>query len=436
MVKDTKLYDTLEVRPDAGESELKKAYRKLALKYHPDKNPDAGDKFKEISHAYEILSDSQKREVYDRYGEEGLNGDGGMGGMGGLDPQDLFSQLFGGGMFGGGGGGRRQGPRRGRDMQHVLKVSLSDLYNGKTTKLALQKQILCPTCKGCGATSPNAVKSCQPCGGRGVRMIMRQMGPMIQQMQQACPECNGEGEMIAAKDRCGACHAKKVTTERKILDVYIDKGMASGQKITFAKEGDQSPSIDEPGDVVIVLEQKPDATFRREGSDLHMDDVKVDLLTAVAGGAFDITHLDGRKLVVRIIPGEVIRPGETKVIKGEGMPTYKRPFDRGDLVLHFKVEFPDPAWFMDTTPMPTEGLRRLTLVEACLPPRVNQSTVANTPGAEFEEVVLSSFESKSRRAGSRNARGGGQAYEDDEEMEDEGHGGHGGHGPQVQCAQQ
>jgi DnaJ homolog subfamily A member 2 len=132
MVKETKFYDILGVSPSASESELKKAYYKLAKTYHPDKNPDAGDKFKEISHAYEILSDSQKREVYDRYGEKGLSNGGGDGGMGGMDANDLFASMFGGSPFGGGGGGRRsQGPRKGKDVGHQLGVSLEDLFKGK-----------------------------------------------------------------------------------------------------------------------------------------------------------------------------------------------------------------------------------------------------------------------------------------------------------------
>lgn len=216
MVKETKFYDLLGVSPTASEADLKKAYRKLALKYHPDKNPDAGDKFKEISHAYDVLSgmsaqspkcttlngiylDAQKRETYDRFGEEGLNGQG-MGG--GMNPEDLFASFFGGNFFGGGGGRRGpSGPRRGKDMAHELRVSLEDLYKGKTTKLALSKSVVCSACEGKGGKE-GAVKTCDGCGGNGVRISLRQMGPMIQQVQQTCPECRGEGEIIREKDRC------------------------------------------------------------------------------------------------------------------------------------------------------------------------------------------------------------------------------------------
>ncbi|KAI8912916.1 hypothetical protein DFJ77DRAFT_440978 [Powellomyces hirtus] len=410
MVKDTKFYDLLEVSSTASESELKKAYRKLALKYHPDKNPDAGDKFKDISHAYEILSDAQKREVYDRYGEEGLSGEGGGGP--GMSPEDLFSHLFGGGgggFFGGGGGrSRNAGPRKGKDMAHALKVSLEDLYKGKVSKLALQKQVICNKCDGKGGKE-GAVKTCTGCHGRGVKIIMRQIGPMIQQMQQTCPDCNGEGEMIKEKDRCKACNGKKISSERKILEVYIDKGMQDGQKITFTGEGDQAPGI-VPGDVIIVIEEKEHPRFKRKGDDLYYE-AKIDLLTALAGGQFSITHLDDRVLLVNILPGEVVKPGDVKAISGEGMPGYKRPFEKGNLYVKFDIAFPPSNW---ATPA------QLAALEQALPPR---QPLPPHKGKEVEEVVLTTVDPMQQQRASHN---GGQHDMDEDE----------GHGPQVQCAQQ
>nr|AAX46634.1 DnaJ subfamily A member 2 [Bos taurus] len=197
-VADTKLYDILGVPPGASENELKKAYRKLAKEYHPDKNPNAGDKFKEISFAYEVLSNPEKRELYDRYGEQGLRE--GSGGGGGMD--DIFSHIFGGGLFSfmGNQSRSRNGRRRGEDMMHPLKVSLEDLYNGKTTKLQLSKNVLCSACSGQGGKS-GAVQKCSACRGRGVRIMIRQLAPgMVQQMQSVCSDCNGEGEVINEKD--------------------------------------------------------------------------------------------------------------------------------------------------------------------------------------------------------------------------------------------
>ncbi|KAI9350750.1 hypothetical protein BDR26DRAFT_930057 [Obelidium mucronatum] len=403
--RSTKFYDILGVDPSASESELKKAYRKLALKYHPDKNPgdeEASEKFKEIGKAYEVLSDEQKREVYDRYGEEGL--EGGMGG-GGMNPGDLFSQLFGGGGDPFGRGGRPSGPRRGKDMAHSLKVSLEDLYKGKTTKLALQKQVLCTPCEGRGGKA-GATKMCSGCQGRGIKIVIRQMGPMIQQMQQTCPDCNGEGEQINAKDRCTACNGKKIANERKILEVFVDKGMADGQKVTFTGEGDQAPGII-PGDIIIVIEEKPHDRFKRKGSDLFID-VKIDLLTALAGGHFSIPHLDDRVLVVQILPGEVIKPDEVKCISGEGMP---RPFDKGNLYVKFEVVFPEPNWIAED---------KLKALEAILPPR---PALPSTQGKEVEEVMLSNVDPMQQ------SRANGEDMDEDED-------GHHQHGGGVQCAQQ
>lgn len=253
-----------------------------------------------------IRSDPQKREVYDRYGEEGLNGQGGPE----MSAEDLFSHFFGGGgassFFGGGGRGGRQGPRRGKDMIHQLRVSLTDLFKGKTTKLALQKNIICSACQGKGGKD-GAVRQCDGCHGQGVKVILRQLGPMVQQIQTTCPDCRGEGEVIRDKDRCKTCNAKKVVTEKKILEVFIEKGMQDGQKITFSGEGDQQPGI-EPGDVVIVLDEQEHPKFVRKNNDLIYK-CSVDLLTALAGGQVVIDHLDDRALLVNILPGEVIRPG-------------------------------------------------------------------------------------------------------------------------------
>ncbi|KAG1142193.1 hypothetical protein G6F37_002285 [Rhizopus arrhizus] len=407
MVAETKYYDILGVSPSASESELKKAYRKLALKYHPDKNPDAGDQFKEISHAYEILSDPEKREVYDQYGEEGLNGQGGMGGM---NAEDLFSQLFGGGGGFFGGGGRRgpQGPRRGKDMMHQLKVNLEDLYLGKTSKLALQKNTLCSKCDGKGGKE-GAVQSCRGCNGQGIRIMMRQMGPMIQQVQQACPECRGTGEVISEKDRCTQCLGKKIVSDRKILEVRIERGMRDGQKITFSGEGDQAPGVI-PGDIIIVLDEKPHPHFSRKGEDLVYE-AKIDLLTALAGGQFAIPHLDDRVLMVSVLPGEAIQPDMVKVIPNEGMPMH-RIESRGHLFVKFTVEFPQSNWTDQDT---------IKQLEAILPPRPTLPTFSDK---HVDDVVLVDAEGYQGRNNASHS-----AYNDDE---DEDH--H--HGPGVQCAQQ
>jgi DnaJ family protein A protein 2 len=262
-----------------------------------------------------------------------------------------------GGMFGGGGrGGRPAGPRKGKDLVHRIKVSLEELYKGKTTKLALQKHVLCGKCNGKGGKE-GSVKTCQGCRGQGVKIVLRQLGPMVQQIQQQCTDCQGEGEIIPAKDRCKTCTGKKVVSERKVLEVHVDRGMKDGQTIVFTGEADQAPNIT-PGDVVIVIEEKPHEVFKRKGDDLFAE-VSIDLLTALAGGHFPLRHVDDKTLKVNILPGEVIKPGSFKVLKEHGMPSY-RHHELGDLYLQLNITFPDA--------LPEAAL---PLLEQALPPRTD-----------------------------------------------------------------
>ncbi|EXJ54575.1 DnaJ like subfamily A member 2 [Cladophialophora yegresii CBS 114405] len=363
MVKETKFYDILGVEVTATEAQLKTAYKKGALKHHPDKNahnPDAAEKFKDLSKAYEVLSDPQKRSLYDQYGEEGLE-QGGMGG-GGMAAEDLFAQFFGGGSsFGGmfGGGMRETGPKKARTIHHVHKVSLEDIYKGKVSKLALQKSVICPQCDGRGGKE-GAVKTCAGCNGAGMKTMMRQMGPMIQRFQTICPDCQGEGETIRERDRCKRCMGKKTVVERKVLHVHVDRGVKSGHKIEFRGEGDQMPGV-LAGDVVFEIEQKPHPRFQRKDDDLFYH-AEIDLLTALAGGQIYIEHLDDRWLTVNIYPGEPITPGSIKVIKGQGMPSL-RHHDFGNLYIQFDVKFPDKS---------TINSQNLPLLEQVLPPRMEQ----------------------------------------------------------------
>ncbi|RVX68729.1 hypothetical protein B0A52_07615 [Exophiala mesophila] len=360
MVKETKYYEILGVDITCTEAQLKTAYKKGALKHHPDKNahnPDAAEKFKDLSKAYEVLSDPQKRQIYDQYGEEGLEQGAGGGGMA---AEDLFAQFFGGGSgFGGmfGGGMRDTGPKKARTISHVHKVSLEDIYRGKISKLALQKSVICAACDGRGGKE-GAVKTCPGCNGAGMKTMMRQMGPMIQRFQSICPDCQGEGETIRERDRCKKCAGKKTVVERKVLHVHVDRGVQSGQKVEFRGEGDQMPGV-LPGDVVFEIEQKPHPRFQRKHDDLFYH-AEIDLLTALAGGQIYIEHLDDRWLTVNIFPGEPITPGAIKVIKGQGMPSY-RHHDFGNLYIQFDVKFPDKT-----------QLQNLELLEQVLPPRMEQ----------------------------------------------------------------
>lgn len=337
----TKYYEILKVSKSAGQDELKKAYKVAALKNHPDKGGDP-EKFKELTQAYEVLSDPEKREIYDQYGEDALK-DGMEGGGSSHNPFDIFEQFFGGGAFGGagfGGGssrGRRQ--RRGEDVVHTLKVSLEDVYNGTSKKLTLSRNVICSKCKGKGSKS-GASGRCYGCQGSGVKMVTRQIGPgMIQQMQLTCPECKGAGEVISDKDRCSQCKGSKVAQEKKVLEVHVEKGMQHGQKIVFQGEADEAPDTI-TGDIVFVLQLKEHPKFKRKFDDLYVEHT-LSLAEALCGFQFALTRLDGRQLLIKSNPGEVIKPDQYKAINDEGMPHHQRPFMKGRLYIHFNVEFPE-----------------------------------------------------------------------------------------------
>lgn len=301
----------------------------MALKYHPDKNPNEGERFKLIAQAYEVLSDERKRQIYDQGGEEALKEGGGGGGEGFHNPFDIFN-LF----FNPNAGSRRA--NRGRDKVHTLAVSLEELYNGSVRKLALKKNVLCSACNGRGGRN---VTQCKTCRGQGRVMRMRQIGPgMIQQSQSICDDCEGQGEKCAPQDRCTTCQGAKTVQERKILDVHIDKGMEAGQRVAFTGEGDQEPDM-EPGDIIFVIDEKEHDVFRRKNNDLYMN-MDINLTEALCGFQKTVKTLDGRTLVITQLPGEVIKHGDVKCINNEGMPVYRDPFVKGKLVIQFLVAFP------------------------------------------------------------------------------------------------
>jgi len=314
-VDTSKLYETLGVDKTAGAKDIKKAYRKLAVKHHPDKGGDEA-KFKEVSAAYEILSDAEKRSKYDKFGLEGVADEVGGGGR---DASDLFSMFFGGGA----GAGQRRGPRKGEDVSHPIKVSLEELYNGKTVKLAINREVLV-----------GESRFCQACDGQGAVIELRQIAlGMVQQIQRRCAECGGQGN---------CCSSKK---ERKVLEVRINKGMKDQAKVVFRGMADEKPNM-EAGDINFIIQEVEHDTFKRKGADLLMTK-NLSLNEALCGFEWMITHLDGRELVVKNLPGEVIKP-ETlarepfvKIIPDEGMPSLGNPFVKGDLYIAFRIDFPD-----------------------------------------------------------------------------------------------
>eukprot|EP00245_Coleochaete_scutata_P011786 TRINITY_DN4449_c0_g1_i1.p1 TRINITY_DN4449_c0_g1~~TRINITY_DN4449_c0_g1_i1.p1 ORF type:complete len:421 (-),score=124.70 TRINITY_DN4449_c0_g1_i1:621-1883(-) len=408
----SKYYDVLGVPKTANADQLKKAYRKAAITNHPDKGGDP-EKFKEIAQAYEVLSDPEKREIYDQYGEDAIKEGMGSGG-GGHDPFDIFSSFFGGAgasPFGGGsgrGGQRRQ--RRGDDVVHPLKVSLEELYNGTMKKLSLSRNVICQKCKGKGSKT-GASSKCAGCQGSGVKVSIRQLGPMIQQMQHVCPDCRGNGEVINEKDKCLQCKGNKVVQEKKLLEVHVEKGMQAGQKITFAGEADEAPDT-VTGDIVFVIQQKEHPKFKRKTDDLFLEHT-LTLTEALCGFQYPVTHLDGRQMLIKSNPGEVIKPGAFKAINEEGMPQYSRPFMKGRLYIHFSVEFPESL-----------TLEQCALLESVLPAKPT-STLSAMELDNCEETIMHdvNIEEEMRRKQQQQQ----EAYDEDDDV---------GGAPRVQCAQQ
>lgn len=471
----TKFYKLLEVEKTASPDVIRKAYRKMAVKHHPDKGGDV-ELFKEMTKAYEVLSDENKRRRYDEGGEEAVSGEGGGG-----DPSDLFDMMFGG--QGGRGGGQRQ-RKKTKDVVHNLGVTLEQLYNGATKKIAVSRDVL----------EKGAVKECSECDGRGVKIQIIRMGPMIQQAQAPCGACGGVGKTFKCKK------------EREILEVFIEKGCPSGHKITFSGKADEHPDAD-PGDVVFTIGVKDHPRFHRKHADLYVHKT-ISLREALCGYTLEVEHLDGRKLLIKSNEGSVTQPmlfdplqaeanstewecisdmdspgdhvaqaettdvdackkvcaqkgftcfvvqdGSThfkqctraealaskkpkngsmmyvirdpnetqslrlcKAVKGEGMPTHKNPFVFGNMFLILKIEFPAEL-----------GEDAIKLLAQALPPPINVPKLKDDdPNVEIhytedmDPVV-------SMEANKHNVQ---EAYDEDEDQ------GGGPGGQRVQCNQQ
>jgi len=323
-------YQVLGVSRDADIRQIKKAYRELSLKYHPDKNPDGGDKFVEIGNAYDVLSDEDKRRIYDQYGEEGLKGNS----QPMRNPFDIFSS-FG---FGGGGGHQHHAPseRKGPSVEIPLEVTLKDLYVGREWEVAHKKQVLCPKCRGTGAKDPNDVQTCPDCKGTGTKVITQQLGPgFVTQTQTTCTRCNGKGRIV--KSTCPSCAGKKVSVGEDVLTVVLERGMADGATITFESEADEHPD-ENPGDVHFKVTTQPHRRFTRTGDNLSMK-MNITLLEALVGFSKTFRHLDGHEVVVS---REVVtKPGEVVRVPNEGMPQHRDPSTFGDLFIEFSIKMPE-----------------------------------------------------------------------------------------------
>jgi DnaJ homolog subfamily A member 2 len=321
-----------------------------ALQHHPDKVPveireESEAKFKAISQAYEILKDDDKRQMYDMHGMAAFDPSrgGGFPDDGGLN--DILSQMFGFNMGGAPGGGPRR-PKRGPDEEQEYKVTLEELYKGKTVKFAANKQIVCTQCKGSGAKEKVKPQQCDRCKGNGIAEAYRQIGPgLVRKETVLCDNCQGSGNFYKEKDRCKKCKGKRTTEEKKALEIYIPPGSMQGERIVLEGEADQFPD-QVPGDIVFTLVEEPHDVFTRIGPDLSAE-VSVNLVEALTGfSRVILTHLDGRGLHLDRPRGNILRPSDILKIPGEGMPV-KRGETKGDLYLIVKVEFPEDGWLKD-----------------------------------------------------------------------------------------
>ncbi|KAL3297411.1 DnaJ like subfamily A member 2 [Colletotrichum asianum] len=407
------LYELLEIDKDASQDQIKKAYRKAALQHHPDKVPEdrreeSEAKFKAVSQAYEILKDEEKRHLYDTHGMAAFDPSRGGGGPGGVevDLNDILSQMFGFGMGGPGGPGGPGGagprrPRRGPDEDQPYKVTLEELYKGKTVKFSANKQVVCGTCKGSGAKANVKPQQCDKCRGAGMAEAFRQIGPgLVRKETVICDRCEGSGNFCKEKDRCKKCKGKRTTSETKVLEIYIPRGSQNGERIVLEGEADQHPD-QTPGDIVFHLQEEPHDDFTRIGNDLSAE-LTVTLAEALGGFSRTVlTHLDGRGIHLERERGNILRPGDILKVPGEGMP-HKRGDARGDLYLIVNVEFPEDGWLKEDKEY--DALNKL------LPPPPPEIKADEVDEVEYEEV-----DSLDQMGGNAGGPGFGGEWEDEDE---------------------
>jgi molecular chaperone DnaJ len=328
-------YEVLGVARGASEADLKSAFRKLAMKYHPDRNPgdkDCEHQFKEVNEAYDVLKDANKRAAYDRFGHAAFeHGTGGAGAGFGADFAssfaDIFEDLFG---MGGGRRGRASGRERGADLRYNMEIALVEAFAGKTAHVRIPTAVTCETCSGSGAKAGSRPKSCATCGGYG--KIRHAQGFFT--MERTCPTCHGRGQVI--EDPCTACAGSGRVTRERTLSVNIPPGVEDGTRIRLAGEGEAGARGGPSGDLYIFISLAQHAFFQRDGADLHCR-VPISMVTAALGGGFDVPTIDGGKTRVKVPEGT--QSGRVFRLQGKGMPVL-RARGTGDMYVQVMVETP------------------------------------------------------------------------------------------------
>ena len=342
-------YEVLEVSRSASVDEIKKAYRKIAIKYHPDRNPgdaEAEAKFKEAAEAYDVLHDPQKRQQYDQFGFDapsgGFGGGSPFGGAGGFSMDDIFSMfgdVFGGhgGGFGGFGGGGQQAPKsRGSDLRLKVRLSLQEVATGVTKKFKVRKDVTCEHCHGTGAEGGSGTETCPNCHGSGVEIRTQQSMFGMIQTQTACHVCGGEGTII--KNKCTHCQGEGIVKGEEVVEINIPAGVAEGMVVNVPGKGNAGKHNGVTGNIQVYIEEEPNETFVRDGQNVIYN-LLLDFPTAVLGGQVEIPTIDGSNVKIKIEPGT--QPGKTLRLRGKGLPAVQGyGTGIGDLVVHISIYVP------------------------------------------------------------------------------------------------
>ena len=339
-------YEVLGVGKQATDDEIKTAYRKIAIKYHPDRNPDnkeAEEKFKEAAEAYEVLHDPQKRQQYDQFGFEAPGGFGGFS-SGGFSMDDIFSMfgdVFGGhggfGGFGGFGGGQQGRPQyRGGDLRLKVRLSLQEISTGVTKKFKVRKDVCCPHCSGTGAEPGSSSEQCPTCHGSGYTVRTKRTMFGMMQTQGVCPTCQGEGTII--KNKCKECQGEGIVKGEEVVEIKIPAGVADGMVVNVPGKGNAGRHNGINGDIQVYIEEEENDTFIRQETDLIYN-LLLDFPTAALGGEVKIPTIEGTKLKINIEPGT--QPGTTKRLRGKGLPVVEGyGHGRGDIIVNISIYVP------------------------------------------------------------------------------------------------